>query len=102
MAAWKRLGVLAFALVLSAIGLASPAAAQVSSTTAAIVGTVTDNTKAVMPGVTVTLTGTNLMGSRTEVTEASGTFRFPNLPPGEGYKLVFELPGFSTITRDEI
>ena len=89
-------------VVLALIAIAAPVVAQVSSTTAAIVGTVTDNTQSVVPGVTVTLTGPALMGQRTVVTEPNGAYRFPSLPPGEDYKLVFELPGFSTVTREGI
>ncbi len=79
----------------------SPAVAQVSSTTGAIIGTVTDKSKAVVPGVTVTATGTTLMGSRTQVTSEEGQYRIPAIPPGD-YTLVFELAGFRTITRTDI
>ena len=49
-----------------------------------------------LPGVTVTLTG---MGApQTEVTDASGSFRFPNLAPGS-YTLKAELAGFGSATR---
>jgi len=42
--------------------IAPPAMAQtVTSTTGAINGTVTDSTKSVLPGVTVTLSGPSLM-----------------------------------------
>ena len=67
--------------------------AQVSATTGAIVGTVLDNSKAGMPGVTVTVSGPALMGTRAAVTDAQGAYRIPTLPPGV-YQLVFELSGF--------
>lgn len=107
MQAWQhphRLSSLLALLVAAsaAIVFVQPATAQTSSTTAAIVGTVSDNTKAVVPGVTITLTGPALMGARTVVTEPNGAYRFPNLPPGENYKLVFELPGFTTVTREGV
>ena len=84
-----------------AITLTAAAAARaqtVSSTTGAINGSVTDSTKAVLPGVAVTLSGPSVMGTPSTVTDSSGTFRFGSLAPGD-YQLVFELSGFGPITR---
>jgi carboxypeptidase family protein/TonB-dependent receptor-like protein len=75
--------------------------AQVSATTGAINGTVTDATKAVLPGVTVTLAGPAVMGAPTTVTDQQGFFRLPGLAPGD-YKLTFELTGFGAVTREDI
>jgi hypothetical protein len=84
------------------LGISTHAAAQtVSSTTGAINGTVTDSTKAVLPGVTVTVSGDAVMGVRSIVTDANGSYRFPSLSPGE-YKLTFELSGFGPVTRAAI
>ena len=96
-------GVMLSTLLCASIALvARPVAAQVSSTTGAIVGSVTDNSKAVMPGVTITVSGPALMGTRTAVTEEDGSYRIPSLPPGEGYTLTFELTGFGKVTRQDI
>ena len=76
-------------------------AQTVSSTTGAINGTVTDSTKAVLPGVTVTLSGPAVMGTPSAVTDASGAFRFPSLAPGE-YRLAFELAGFGPVNRSGV
>ena len=73
----------------------------VSSTAGAINGAVTDGTKAVLPGVTVTLSGTAVMGTATFTTNATGSYRFAGLAPGD-YKLVFVLPGFGAVTREGI
>ncbi len=82
--------------------LASGAMAQtVTSTTGAINGTVTDSSKAVVPGVTVSLSGPALMGTTTSVTDENGFFRFSAVPIGD-YKLTFELAGFGTVTREGI
>src|SRR5712692_6722855 len=98
MSVLKRLAVSAVVL----ISIAGRAHAQtVSSTTGAINGTVTDSTKAVLPGVTVTLSGPTVMGTPSTVTDAGGAFRFASLAPGD-YKLTFELSGFGTITRADI
>src|SRR5262245_51319670 len=82
--------------------LAREAAAQtVTSTTGAINGIVTDTTKAVLPGVTVTLSGAAMMGTNVAVTDQSGGFRFSTLPIGD-YKLLFELAGFGAVSREGI
>jgi outer membrane receptor protein involved in Fe transport len=87
------------ALLVLVLGISAHTVAQtVSSTTGAINGTVTDSTKAVLPGVTVTLSGAAVMGVRSTVTDADGSYRFPSLGPGE-YKLTFELSGFGPVTR---
>src|SRR6516165_4502819 len=76
-----------------------PARAQAGGT---IIGTVTDQTQAVLPGVTVTVSGPALMGNRTEVTDGEGKYRIPVLPPGSGYIVTFELQGFATVKREGI
>jgi hypothetical protein len=76
-------------------------AQTVTSTTGAINGTVTDSTKSVLPGVTVTLSGPALMGTSVAVTDQHGLFRFSTVPIGE-HKLTFELAGFGTVAREGI
>jgi len=72
-----------------------------SKETGAISGAVADQQGAPIPGVTVTVSGPNLMGIRSAITEADGTYRFPALPPGE-YVIRAELDGFKTIVRENI
>jgi hypothetical protein len=72
-----------------------------SRETGAIRGVLTDDQNAPLPGVNVTLSGGNLMGMRTFVTDANGEFRFPALPPGE-YQIKAELSGFGTVIREKI
>jgi hypothetical protein len=72
-----------------------------AQSTGSINGTVLDNTGAVLPGVTVTAEGPAMLGVQTQVTDASGDYRFPSLPPGT-YKLKYELPGFATIVREGV
>jgi hypothetical protein len=66
-----------------------------------ISGTVTDNTGAVLPGVTVTATSPALIQPQVQVTGADGTYRMIALPPGV-YTLSFELPGFQSLRREGI
>jgi hypothetical protein len=65
-------------------------------------GTVTDESGAVLPGVTVTLTSEALI-TRTSVTttDQEGNFRFVTLLPGS-YDLKFELTGFVSTARTGI
>ena len=79
---------------------ATTANAQVQ--TGSIVGAATDGSGAVLPGVSVTLTGERLIGGpQTVATDASGTYRFDRLPPGD-YAVKFELQGFRTVERADI
>jgi hypothetical protein len=64
-------------------------------------GTVTDNTGAVLPGVTVTATSPALIQPQVQVTGEHGDFRFLALPPGV-YEVAFELTGFQSVKREGI
>jgi hypothetical protein len=72
-----------------------------ASTTGSINGRVSDTSQAVLPGVTVTVASPSLMGVQTAVTDSGGNYRFPALPPGT-YTVTFELPGFTTLKRENI
>ena len=64
-------------------------------------GTVTDNTGAVLPGVTVTATSPALIQPQVQVTGGDGSYRFLALPPGV-YSIDFELTGFNSIKRQDV
>jgi outer membrane receptor protein involved in Fe transport len=81
---------------LAVAALASPAAAQ--TTTGTIAGTVTDDTGAVLPGVTVTIRGEAIVGTQSTSSNERGFYRFAALPPGV-YELSFSLQGFATQNR---
>jgi hypothetical protein len=74
--------------------LAAPHTALGQRTTGDIRGVITDQSGAVLPGVTVTLRGVAVPGTPTTVTNEAGIYRFPNLPPGT-YDLKAELSGFA-------
>src|SRR5713226_7679954 len=87
--------------VLAAILLLIPtlAFAQIGQT-AVLTGTVTDTSGAVLPGVTVTVTSESLIGGpKTAVSDSTGQYRFPALPPGD-YKLSADLSSFQTFKQD--
>jgi hypothetical protein len=66
-----------------------------------IFGKVTDASGGVMPGVTVTVTGTGLQLPRVATTTETGAYDFPNLPIGT-YTVTFELQGFKKAARQNI
>jgi outer membrane receptor protein involved in Fe transport len=86
-------------LVAAVIVCVRPAVAQI--TTGNIVGTVRDNSSAVLPGVAITLRGERIMGSRTTTSDERGIYGFQAVPPGD-CELTFELQGFGTVKRTEV
>jgi outer membrane receptor protein involved in Fe transport len=89
----KRTAVL---LGLSLMLLAPRAGAQ--RITGNVVGTVKDDTGAVLPGVTVSIAGEKIVGTQVTTTNAEGFYRLIALPPGS-YDLSFTLSGFATLKR---
>ena len=73
--------------------------AQAQATTGVIEGTVSDESGAVLPGVTVTLTNTATNFQQVLITDARGRFRGVLLPLGP-YRVSAALEGFSTLVRD--
>ena len=88
-------------VVSAVVALAVSTAAFAQGTTGSVNGTVSDNTGAVLPGVTINASGPAIMGMQTAVTNEQGQYRFPTLPPGT-YRLEYQLAGFSTVVRDQI
>ena len=75
------------------------ASAQLS--TAQLSGRVSDESGAVLPGATITVTQTETGFTRTDVTDADGAYVLPNLPPGP-YRLEVMLQGFRTYVQTGI
>ncbi len=78
-----------------------PFGAFAQSTNGSISGVVTDETGAVLPGVTVTATNVATGVSRTTTTTATGSYQIPLLPPGN-YRLTGELAGFQAMKLDSV
>ena len=81
--------------------LAVPLTARAQATTGTISGTVTDESKAVLPGVTIVVRNTETGATRTLVTDERGGFRALNLTPGI-YSVTADLPGFTSARRENL
>ena len=88
-----------FAILGVALALAVPAGAQ--ELRGRLVGTVSDATGAVLPGVTVTASSPALIQDQVVVSGGQGTYVFPALPTGV-YTVSFALPGFGSVVRENI
>src|SRR5688500_16813472 len=85
-------------VVLLALLFAPSAWAQ--QQTGRIDGVVSDATGAVVPGVTVLLTGQTTAQQET-TTSANGDYHFLNLPPGT-YAVTAKLAGFADVVRQNV
>ena len=87
-----RLGLIA---MLTAAGLAHGQAVGT------ILGTVTDNTGAVLPGATVQVINSATGIARNTVTGGAGDYAVPSLTPG-GYKVIVRAAGFGEVVTNNI
>ena len=92
---WSTVAALLFALSLSATS------ASAQSTSATLSGTVTDEQKAALPGVAVTVRNVQSGQLRSTTTDGRGAFQVVGLPPGR-YELTAELSGFAKLVRTDI
>ena len=92
-------GIRAFLLAAGLLAAwAAPASAQAIGS---VFGIVTDSSGAVMPGVTVTITGTGLQQPLVGVTSENGSYQFPSVPVGP-YTVMFELASFKKAVRSNV
>src|SRR5262245_23438116 len=90
-------------VAIAALLLAAPTVARAQgNTTGGLTGTLIDPSGGVLPGATVTLSGPNIQGTRTDVTDGQGTYRFRNVPPGRGFKIAATLSGFREAIQDNV
>ncbi|HYM62088.1 MAG TPA: carboxypeptidase-like regulatory domain-containing protein, partial [Thermoanaerobaculia bacterium] len=89
------------ALFLFALTLLIPVTLLGQSTNGTISGIATDNSGAVLPGVTVTATNTATGIARVAVSNATGSYQIGLLPPGV-YRLSAELSGFQAYKLEKL
>jgi hypothetical protein len=93
----RRVPILGVCLMV--LWLCAPLFSQGSS--GRILGSITDQTGAVIPGVTVTIRDVDRGTVRTLVADEAGAYNAPNLLPGT-YTVRVELAGFATVERQNI
>src|SRR5688572_8130100 len=96
---WARAARLGIAALICTTLFYQPALAQ--DTTGTITGVVTDDSGAVLPGVTVTFKQTETGFTRDFVTTTTGAYAAAGLPVGK-YTATFTLQGFQTRTVSNI
>src|SRR6266508_4698371 len=90
------------AMVFALVALcAASTLASAQQQTGEIFGKATDQLGALLPGVTVTLSGPVLLQPLTAVTSETGTYEFPRLSIGT-YTVKFDLAGFKTVVNQDI
>ena len=72
-----------------------------AQTGGSISGTVHDSNGGALPGVTVQAKSSAAQGVRTAISDESGIYRLPLLPPG-AYTLTFSLSGFANLARPNV
>ena len=87
----RVLRIIGIVVSLCVLGLSASAYAQEAS----VIGTVVDDSKAVLPGVTVTATSLETGVQTVAVSNGRGEYRL-RLPPG-AYKLLAEMSGFGPV-----
>jgi hypothetical protein len=93
---FRRMPCLLVALLLLTASFSIRLTAQ--GTTATILGTIKDESGAVIPGVMVKVTNTGTATTRTAISGDNGEYRVPELSIG-AYTVEAELPGFKKATR---
>lgn len=88
-------------LVLTLAFACAPALVSAQATTGSISGTVTDESSAILPGVTITVTNVETGVVRTQVSDARGRYRVLDLAPGS-YQLATDLQGFTPVRRTDL
>jgi hypothetical protein len=80
----------------------SGTAVLLAQDSSSMTGVVTDATGAVIPGAVVTLSNPSTGVTFTQTTDNSGSYRFPSVAPGPGYRATFTHDGFSPALVSDI
>jgi outer membrane receptor protein involved in Fe transport len=73
-----------------------------TQTTGSVEGTVTDPQGAVVPGVSVSLSGPNMIRPQTTTSDADGFYRFSSVPPGRYTLEVAAAKGFNAYKTENV
>ncbi len=76
-------------------------AVAIAQGTSSMTGRVTDESRAVLPGVTVVATEVSTGREYVAVTDQSGQYRLPSVQPGT-YRVRAELTGFATVVTENV
>ena len=93
--------VLAIVVVALLAMTGSLAYGQGGATTSSLTGVVTDSTGGVIPGADVVAKNNATSGEFRSVTDATGTFTLPSVPPG-AYTVTITLMGFKTVVLPDV
>src|SRR5260370_3482564 len=88
----------ALAVAMAVVVLHSARSLFAQGVGATLLGTIADEQHGVLPGVSITITNVETGVARTVVTDATGYYRAPALPPGT-YEVTADLTGFVTYKR---
>ncbi len=91
----RKRNILVLCLLIAALTVTIAVAQE---TTGGLQGTVKDSSGAVVPNAQITLESSALVGTKLAKSDASGYYRFANLPPGS-YTLTVAANGFRTLKR---
>src|SRR5262245_49494435 len=94
-----RMKIVSIALLCFFFGT-TPAISQTSN--AQLSGVVTDQSGALIPGVSITLTKTDTGVVTTTISNEAGVYNFRGIQPGSDYRLSASLPGFQTLTYTDV
>ena len=89
------------AIAVALMALVLPAASYAQETRGRITGRVTDSSKGIVPGATVSATDAARGATATAVTNEQGLFQIPYLLPGT-YRLTVELAGFKKHVQNNV
>jgi hypothetical protein len=83
---------------LAVMGMGRSLSAQETVQNGSVFGTITDESGAALPGVTVEVSSPSLQGKQSGVTDGQGAYRIGSLPAGV-YRIEYSLSGFRTDVR---